>query len=78
MREQDLCDALENEEIAAAGLDVLCKEPMSENNPLLKIKDSRKLLITPHVAWASVEARTKLMNIILGQIREWQNEMEIR
>ena len=51
---------------------------MSENNPLLKIKDSRKLLITPHVAWASVEARTKLMNIILGQIREWQNEMEIR
>ena len=78
VREQDLCDALENEEIAAAGLDVLCKEPMSENNPLLKIKDSRKLLITPHVAWASVEARTKLMNIILGQIREWQNEMEIR
>lgn len=68
--EQDLYDALVNNEIAAAGLDVLCKEPMSADNPLLQIKDSRKLLITPHVAWASVEARTKLMGIILGQVKE--------
>jgi len=44
---------------------------MSETNPLRKIKDSKKLLITPHVAWASVEARTKLMGIILGQIKEY-------
>lgn len=69
--EQDLCEALENDEIAAAGLDVLCQEPMSETNPLRKIKDSKKLLITPHVAWASVEARTKLMGIILGQVKEY-------
>ena len=69
--EQDLYEALENDEIAAAGLDVLCQEPMSETNPLRKIKDSKKLLITPHVAWASVEARTKLMGIILGQIKEY-------
>lgn len=69
--EQDLCDALMEGEIAAAGLDVLCTEPMSADNPLLAIKDSRKLLITPHVAWASVEARTKLMGIILGQIKEF-------
>lgn len=69
--EQDLYDALVNNEIAAAGLDVLCKEPMSADNPLLQIKDSRKLLITPHVAWASVEARTKLMGIILGQVKEF-------
>lgn len=72
--EQDLCDALMNGEIAAAGLDVLCKEPMSAENPLLQIKDSRRLLITPHVAWASVEARTKLMRIIEGQIREFFKE----
>lgn len=71
--EQDLYDALENGEIAAAGLDVLCKEPMSADNPLLKIKDSKKLLITPHVAWASVEARTNLMGIVLGHIKEFQN-----
>lgn len=69
--EQDLSDALENGTIMAAGLDVLSQEPMSAANPLLKIKDSKRLLITPHIAWASVEARTKLMNIILEQIKDF-------
>ena len=69
--EQDLYEALEEGEIMAAGLDVLYQEPMSETNPLRKIKDSKKLLITPHVAWASVEARTKLMGIILRQVKEY-------
>lgn len=69
--EQDLYEALESGEIAAAGLDVLCEEPMSETNPLAKIKDSKKLIITPHIAWASVEARNRLMQIIAGQIREF-------
>lgn len=69
--EADLADALEQGEIAAAGLDVLCVEPMSRENPLKRIKDSDKLLITPHIAWASVEARTRLMEIILGQIKEF-------
>lgn len=70
--EKDLADALEREQIAAAGLDVLCVEPMSPDNPLIAMKDSKKLFITPHIAWASVEARTNLMNIILGQITEWK------
>ena len=69
--EQDLYEALETSEIAAAGLDVLCEEPMSETNPLAKIKDSKKLIITPHIAWASVEARNRLMQIIVEQIREF-------
>ena len=69
--EQDLYEALETGEIAAAGLDVLCEEPMSETNPLAKIKDSKKLIITPHIAWASVEARKRLMQIIVEQIREF-------
>ena len=69
--EQDLYEALETGEIAAAGLDVLCEEPMSETNPLAKIKDSKKLIITPHIAWASVEARNRLMQIIAGQSREF-------
>ena len=73
VEEAALADALEQGEIAAAGLDVLCQEPMSADNPLLRIKDSRKLLITPHIAWASVEARTNLMNIILGQVKEFFN-----
>lgn len=69
--EQDLCDALEQGVIRAAGLDVLCTEPMAYENPLRRIKDSRRLFITPHVAWASVEARTRLMDIILGQVTEF-------
>lgn len=69
--EQDLYEALETGEIAAAGLDVLCEEPMSETNPLAKIKDSKKLIITPHIAWASVEARNRLVQIIVEQIREF-------
>lgn len=72
--EKDLADALEEGKLAAAGLDVLCIEPMSADNPLLRIQDSKKLLITPHIAWASVEARTNLMNIILKQIQDWQKE----
>ncbi len=72
--EQDMADALNAGEIAAAGLDVLCVEPMSPDNPLRQIKDSKKLFITPHIAWASVEARTRLMKIIEGQIREFKEE----
>ena len=69
--EQDLFDALENGELAAAGLDVLCKEPIATDNPLLQIKDSRKLLITPHIAWASVEARDRLVQMVLEQVQEY-------
>lgn len=69
--EEDLVDALNQNQIAAAGLDVLCVEPMSPDNPLRSIKDSKRLIITPHIAWASVEARTNLMNIIVEQIREF-------
>ena len=66
--EEDLAEALENETIAAAGLDVLAVEPMVKENPLRRIKDSKRLIITPHIAWASVEARSRLMKIIEGQI----------
>lgn len=69
--EEDLARALEREEIAAAGLDVLCAEPMRADNPLRRLKDSERLIITPHIAWASVEARTRLMKTIEGQIREF-------
>lgn len=64
----DLYDALESGEIAAAGLDVLEKEPIAANNPLGKIRDSNKLIITPHMAWASVEARERLVNEVYKNI----------
>lgn len=69
INEEDLAEALENGTIAAAGLDVLSVEPMQPDNPLRAIKDSERLLITPHIAWAGVEARTRLMDIILHQIQ---------
>ncbi len=71
INEADLAEALNNKTIAAAGLDVLSVEPMQEDNPLRRIKDSERLLITPHIAWAGVEARNRLMGIILGQIKEF-------
>lgn len=69
--EKDLAKALKEEQIAAAGLDVLSVEPMAVDNPLREIKDSNKLIITPHIAWASIEARTRLMKIICDQIKEF-------
>ena len=56
---QALYEALEAGEIAAAGLDVVEKEPLGTDNPLSRCKDSSRLIITPHLAWASVEARTR-------------------
>ena len=66
--EQDLADALQAGELAAAGLDVLSVEPMCADHPLKSIKDSGKLLITPHIAWAGAETRRRLMDIIQDQI----------
>lgn len=55
----DLYTALTKGYIAAAGLDVTGTEPMKESNPLSRFKDSGRLIITPHMAWASIEARTR-------------------
>ncbi len=65
---KDLYQALMNEKIAAAGLDVLEKEPMEVSDPLYQIKDSTKLIITPHMSWASVEARTRLVGEVVKNI----------
>ncbi len=60
--EKGLAKALHKEKIAAAGLDVLEHEPMDKDCPLCKLADSDRLLITPHIAWAAVEARTRLVD----------------
>ena len=57
----DLAKALTEKTIAAAGLDVIEQEPISPENPLMQIRDSDRLLITPHIAWASVEARRRVV-----------------
>jgi glycerate dehydrogenase len=69
--EQALFDALIQKQIAGAGLDVLSQEPMSKSNPLLAFTDSSRLIITPHIAWATVEARHRLMDEVALNIRSY-------
>ena len=56
--------------IAAAGLDVLCSEPPEYDNPLLTAKNS---LVTPHIAWATKEARIRLMDIAVENLKGYMN-----
>ena len=69
VNEQDLADALNEGRIAGAGLDVLSVEPSVANNPLLSAKNC---FITPHIAWATKEARTRLMDIAINNLRSYQ------
>lgn len=62
VNDEDLYTALTENYIAGAGLDVTGTEPMKDSNPLSKFKDSDRLIITPHMAWASIEARTRCVS----------------
>ena len=74
--EEDLARALEENQIRAAGLDVLCVEPMPIDNPLLKLKDSSKIVITPHVAWATSEARQRCVDVVTENIKAFMRGEE--
>lgn len=73
VNEEDLADALENNIIAGAGLDVISVEPMAATNPLYRIKESTKLIITPHIAWATVEARNRVVTEVYKNIGAYFN-----
>ena len=66
VNEQDVADALKDGQLGAYGADVMCQEPPSKNYPLLSAPNS---FLTPHVAWATVEARTRLMDIMLTNVQ---------
>ena len=72
--EAALYQALTEHQIMAAGLDVLCVEPMSKDNPLVKLKDSNRLIITPHIAWATIEARTRLIQEVYENVKAYLNK----
>jgi glycerate dehydrogenase len=66
--EQDLADALEQGRLAGAGIDVLPAEPPPEKSPLLTAKNC---LVTPHIAWSTREARQRLMNLAVENVRSF-------
>ena len=70
INEADLAKALDTREIYA-GLDTLSPEPIEVHNPLMNITHQERLLITPHIAWASVEARQKLLEGIVKNIEDF-------
>lgn len=72
----DLYTALTEHIIAGAGLDVLENEPISKDNPLGNFKDSNRLLITPHMAWASTEARNRVVEGAYKNIEAFLNGEE--
>lgn len=71
--EADLAKAIDEELIKAAALDVFEVEPISKENPLLKVKNSERLLLTPHIAWASIEARERLFAEVIKNIEAYLN-----
>lgn len=66
INDADLADALNNNIIAGAGIDVLSAEPPPADNPLFKAKN---IIITPHIAWAAFEARVRLMDIVVSNLQ---------
>lgn len=64
----DLADALNSGRLAGAGLDVLSIEPPDDTNPLLHAKNC---IVTPHMAWATREARARLMDLAVGNFEAW-------
>ena len=72
--ESALADAINDQQIGGACIDVYENEPINSDNPLLSVHFPERLVLTPHNAWASTEARTKLVDIVCENIREYLNK----
>ena len=71
INEEDLADALDKEKALFCGLDVVNEEPIKKTNPLNFIQNKERLVITPHIAWASIEARNKIINTTFDNINKF-------
>jgi lactate dehydrogenase-like 2-hydroxyacid dehydrogenase len=70
INEKDLTLALEQNIIQRAAIDVFAKEPLELHSPFYELAKNKKIILTPHIGWASVEARTKLVDGIFSNIQE--------
>lgn len=68
INEQDLADALNNDVIAAAAVDVLTSEPMQ---PDCVLKNAKNITFTPHIAWAPAQTRKRLITLVAGNLKAW-------
>lgn len=68
--EEDLAEAVDNGVIAGAGIDVFVQEPIPEDHPYLKMKHPERMRLAPHIAWASVEARRRLVVMMADNVRK--------
>lgn len=68
--EKDLAEAVDNGTIAGAGIDVFVQEPVPEDHPYLKMKHPERMRLAPHIAWASVEARERLVGMMADNVRK--------
>ena len=76
INEPDLAKIIDEKEIYC-GIDVVCVEPILEDNPLLKVKNKDRLLLTPHIGWASIEARNRLVQMVASNIKEFISQKRI-
>ena len=71
--EEDLARAIDEDKIRGAALDVFEVEPIKINSPLLTMKNKDRIILSPHIAWASVEARERLFNEVVENITAFYN-----
>ena len=71
VNEADLAKAIDEELIAGAAVDVFTSEPIPHDHPFLGVKNKHRLLLTPHIAWASTEARTQLIDGVIDHVRAY-------
>jgi len=77
INENDLAQALDDNIIAGAGIDVFSKEPIETTNPLMNIKNKSKIVFSPHSAWTSLEARIELIKGIVKNIKEFVDNKKV-
>ena len=75
--ESALADAINGGEIAGAALDVYTEEPPKKDSPILSIKDSEKIIYTPHIAWASVEARQRCVDMTAENVKAFMENKSL-